>query len=46
MAGHEEEIIYADIDIDSCIKDNAMMLSYMKDRRPEAYSLISDTRNF
>lgn len=45
-AGHDEEIIYADIDIDACIKDNAMMLSYMKDRRPEAYSLISDTRNF
>ena len=45
-AGREEEIIYADIDIDACIKDNAMMLSYMKDRRPEAYSLVTDCTNF
>jgi predicted amidohydrolase len=46
VAGREEEIIYADIDIDSCIKDNAMQLSYMKDRRPEAYSLISECSNY
>ncbi len=45
-AGREEEIIYADIDIDACIKDNAMMLSYMKDRRPEAYSLVSECSNY
>ncbi len=45
-AGREEEIIYAEVDIDACIKDNAMQLSYMKDRRPEAYSLITECSNY
>ncbi len=46
MAGREEETIYAEVDIDACIKDNAMMLSYLKDRRPEAYTLITDCTNY
>ena len=45
VTGHEEDIIYADIDINAGIKENAMYLSYMKDRRPEAYSLITDCSN-
>lgn len=43
--GRDEDIIYADVDIDAGIKENAMYLSYMKDRRPEAYSLITDCTN-
>lgn len=43
--GHDEDIIYADIDIDAGIKENMMCLSYMKDRRPEAYALIADCTN-
>ncbi|MEA4972149.1 MAG: nitrilase-related carbon-nitrogen hydrolase [Candidatus Metalachnospira sp.] len=46
VAGREEEVIYAEVDIDSCIRDNAMLLSYMKDRRPEAYGLITERSNY
>lgn len=38
-----EGIIYSEIDIDKATLDNALFLSYMKERRPEAYSLIADT---
>ena len=41
--GKSEQIVYADVDIDAAIKENALYLSYMKDRRPEAYGIIADT---
>lgn len=38
-----EGIIYGEVDPNIAVGENALYLSYMKDRRPEAYGIIADT---
>lgn len=38
-----EGVICAEVDVDESIGENALYLSYLKDRRPEAYGIIADT---
>lgn len=45
LDGAEEGIAYGEVDLDATARESAQALAYLKDRRPEAYGLIADTRD-
>lgn len=45
LDGSKEGVAYGEVDLDATARESAQSLAYLKDRRPEAYGLIADTRD-